>query len=1352
MSDFIPLNSDHVIVAENEAEDENDFFKEFILNPDLNDDKRGINDILAPNRYDFTTNFTSTFNTDNQIELNSTIPNQKLKDKFNDNINQRYEMYAVNRPSKISKNITKSYIQSIFEQKSITGDVFFVADTSDPNILEDLQKNNSPTQNFYWTQIAQTLYDPATKITAATNAGSRYGFNTIESKFKFCWETIDTGRQITCYPEWEDNKNEFEYKDNNPETMFFSNRRIYMGINKTQLSSPNTKYDNFNSGILITYPKTLGLYAFCDKKMASIKNTDIGLTDEAITNRNQLKQFLESAIKNIVLTKEQTTNQSNKFLSKRLGDSSQALACLRKNIPFQKYSDPSNKSSAIENFRSNGNMAFISFDRIAIGAALTYNVPIVIHDVRSMQTPSQMTDIETNARAIHGTNYTNTTETIVAEDENMDDDEDETETPTNGNKMTSIGFIVYIRKDLINPFNNLENMYTQNIFNKAFTLVKPYDTELKQNELKTQIENYKKNIENSKKIFEKLVLPEASAIDLPLRDPTKSTPSLEYADKTFRNFLMFYNSHIFTFNMCNNLTIELNSDTYNFNLLKTTMVNEINKCITQLNETMQYPGLTFTAISPITDIDENTTNYILNDFYTKILQKENSIYPKIYADFNIAENKPIISNYLNNIILKINDCIGILNKYANEFINTIDIITKINGMYDKLYSYSIPDTITGTLNSDKISSYLISDPYVEDVFNSKIENILGITISETDVKKDFKKDDTDTSKQNWMIALNKTNFDIKPKKPYSQYIANKKLPRGFDATEYCTTRGEFLLLDTVIIPIFKSIVAPSLMDIRQMFSDNMQKLLTYFQININHYNDENTGVLNTHFYNYINDQLTKHLIIPTPPISPVSTDEPLTPPISPTSIDEPPTPPISPTSIDEPPTNITIDILKQYIRNEIGSYTKQILINIIHYFDPDVIITNKTITQLIPIFKQIIPAKTTPSKIELKLNNLLAYLIKSLNRKELLINRTTIIHELKVIFEDTDYTKIVGGNITYFGGEGDIVTETTKITEFIKLLLSKDFKTKYEKFDAEFIANIFEIDEFLKGFLILLFKMHMENILFSANSIDEHVSKTKRDTTQPNFLEYYKSVNIKILEQIFKTFYPQDNETQKLSEKLEPEYTYISTYYTTSFIDLFQKSTINRKIYKYIEQNNEYVKYNTENDTIIITQIGKNDMSDDLNTFDYKQKELINLDPNAENKAWSVILLPNEYFENFGLMQIIRLGLLPILLTRIEMVMTYSKDRKNSDVQYIDAGTNVINNLINEKKIIINSPQFYGKVPQMITPPTQSPTIKVGNYGGSRKKTHRIRNRKISKRSNYHMIRKTRRYIGQNKITRKYRK
>ena len=47
-------------------------------------------------------------------------------------------------------------------------------------------------------------------------------------------------------------------------------------------------------------------------------------------------------------------------------------------------------------------------------------------------------------------------------------------------------------------------------------------------------------------------------------------------------------------------------------------------------------------------------------------------------------------------------------------------------MYDKLYSYSIPDTITGTLNSDKILSYLISDPYVEDVFNSRIENILGI--------------------------------------------------------------------------------------------------------------------------------------------------------------------------------------------------------------------------------------------------------------------------------------------------------------------------------------------------------------------------------------------------------------------------------------------------------------------------------------------------------------------------------------------------------------------------------------------------------------------------------------------------
>ena len=66
-------------------------------------------------------------------------------------------------------------------------------------------------------------------------------------------------------------------------------------------------------------------------------------------------------------------------LSKKTGDASQSLSCCNKQFKLQRFINNSiGLTGGIVNFVSNGNHAFVSFDRIAWASALNYNCPIVI--------------------------------------------------------------------------------------------------------------------------------------------------------------------------------------------------------------------------------------------------------------------------------------------------------------------------------------------------------------------------------------------------------------------------------------------------------------------------------------------------------------------------------------------------------------------------------------------------------------------------------------------------------------------------------------------------------------------------------------------------------------------------------------------------------------------------------------------------------------------------------------------------------------------------------------------------------------------------------------------------------------
>jgi len=395
------------------AVNEDQFFKDFIFNIPAGGSSVGsVNRSLTPGAgTNIITELTGLF-----------------KPEFAD----KYKMFSVNRQrlgkegeedddedESVRDPYRKSFIEEIFQNEGLTDDVFFISDTATHNIMEDLASVRS--QNFYWIQNAQTLYDPASKTTHDTKAGRRYGFRDDSKKFTFCWEKLNS--PPTIYPAWEDNKEIYAIDDSNKEIMFYSNRKLYMSIFKEDTRKPDNDYTNHNSHLLITYPKTPALFAYADSSLASKTSsvTDIGGTESV--KATALKDYIHSIIKNTesaAWNRYQRTNMANKFLAKHLGDAGQALAGLKSNIKLQRYARKSDKNSGIVDFESNNLIAFISFDRLAIASAILYNCKIIVHAIISA-----------------------------------------------GSKCNS--FVVYIRKDLLDPKTNLLSLYESKKINETFS-------------------------------------------------------------------------------------------------------------------------------------------------------------------------------------------------------------------------------------------------------------------------------------------------------------------------------------------------------------------------------------------------------------------------------------------------------------------------------------------------------------------------------------------------------------------------------------------------------------------------------------------------------------------------------------------------------------------------------------------------------------------------------------------------------------------------------------------------------------------------------------------------------------------
>uniref|UniRef100_A0A6C0D283 Uncharacterized protein n=1 Tax=viral metagenome TaxID=1070528 RepID=A0A6C0D283_9ZZZZ len=681
VQDYLPSiankDADHCVKSENQL------FGRFLLkgldeNASAHDDddesaekKTGVNAILDPTKHN---KFTA-------------VP---IDDLFKDEITDFYEIWSINGSEQdyLSDTTGQSYISKLLSNRGITGEVFFICDVGDPNIFLDLSRVKGE-QVFYWLQNNQTLYDPATKIQWDTPAGIRYGFRKPDTNFRFCWEKFNSS--CTIYDDWgTDAKHDITY--DNKELMFYTNRRLYMSMLLKDKNGDVNDYKNHKAGLLITYPKSQNLFAYADGDIAEI-NSDgnpKGYNESAKTMKDKIQE-LASTLPNIAgvrtagLITLQKVSFTNKSLSKRLGDGGQALSSLREGVKIQTFKDNVNggfsPSNLEEKITGKAN-AFISFDRIAIAAAVMYHSPIVIQSIRGpLRDPVPDGSPPGTLGHLHN------------------------------NK--GVGFVIYIRKDLIDPIKTFNEVYDNGKIDAGFRNLKPTFDNIAG--VKTKINTINERLDI---LYNQLNLLQMKPI-LDLVDSLKIAPTSfdakkrkVYAemDTRIQELLAFYKNYLNLFNLLGNI----NNIETNVSQIKTDLINEVNSNIIKLNVELtsnQITLLTMHSVDGVIDSDAGSkliTEQVLNSIKEKLdsLTKKdekiafvNKVLPSINVINSTIMNKSefyekqlkMLSNIESIIGNSSEGIVGIINLDSNPPLQGVDVsiseYADVNRVIDNLATF-----------------------------------------------------------------------------------------------------------------------------------------------------------------------------------------------------------------------------------------------------------------------------------------------------------------------------------------------------------------------------------------------------------------------------------------------------------------------------------------------------------------------------------------------------------------------------------------------------------------------------------------------------------------------------------------
>ena len=269
------------------------------------------------------------------------------------NIPDTYEYRYISRGGELHNSLTTMGLD----------DVYLVVDTYSPAFASEIASTHEyepyKHMNFFWVQNKQTLFDPAGKTTDRTKAG--VGIFAGNPNAIFCWENNKTP---AFYPKWSSNSETVpRNRISNQNELFYSNSEIFQILH----SKTDEDYSSQDSKCIM---KT------AENKLV-IMNKELSKITGSMTTAAQYELFksVKEDINDLIghMLSQGKFLDRHHCIAKRLGDQGQALSCLKPS--FSLFRRENNKVKAIE---SNGNHAFVTIDRLALGAALIYNVPIIV--------------------------------------------------------------------------------------------------------------------------------------------------------------------------------------------------------------------------------------------------------------------------------------------------------------------------------------------------------------------------------------------------------------------------------------------------------------------------------------------------------------------------------------------------------------------------------------------------------------------------------------------------------------------------------------------------------------------------------------------------------------------------------------------------------------------------------------------------------------------------------------------------------------------------------------------------------------------------------------------------------------
>jgi len=278
---------------------------------------------------------------------------------YGEHCDKNYKRYYI--PYEKGNNLFDTMVEEIK-----IGDFLLIVDTCYSSIKTHL-KQYTQSNKFVFLKSPETDYDPAGKTNILTRPDI---FNNKSGKQVYFGNVKpNTQNATTIYTQWNDGDNWDLNEKNDIGKVFYSNRDLCILKYRSNIDNDNYNWKDLNSWV---YMKKDGVENISNSKYAAIQKSVIS---KAMKNEYKVlgKELLSNSF-------DSEYNYETQVVSKRLGDASQAISCLKTygKDDIQLWENETTKN--VMQLNDLLHNVFVSIDRLAIVYALKIGCKIIVFD------------------------------------------------------------------------------------------------------------------------------------------------------------------------------------------------------------------------------------------------------------------------------------------------------------------------------------------------------------------------------------------------------------------------------------------------------------------------------------------------------------------------------------------------------------------------------------------------------------------------------------------------------------------------------------------------------------------------------------------------------------------------------------------------------------------------------------------------------------------------------------------------------------------------------------------------------------------------------------------------------------